>query len=251
MGKRIACFLLTFAFLSLSCLLITKEDGGGKEAKSRHLTAPMYEILGMLSEYLSRFNYYTNEPHPGLIESFYPKEMKVVERFEKLLADHADITGLREHWEKETGKQGHVRFMSSALADVINSFYVRIGMRYSVRAVYEKRWVTLDPEVFASTAKDNMLRFLQGAYSRFGLPDKSSAIMMANAPYKMETIASVLKKLDCSYVMVYVLPSIPHRYQIHFSPSLEVRESLGIQRTVLIPEENFPNGDWRLFKKID
>ena len=252
MRKRIERSLLAFVFLLVSLFLLNANgESGEKAAKSRHLTAPMHEMLGMLNEYLSRFNYYTNEPHPSLIETFYPKETKVVERFEKLLADHAKITGMRRDWKKEIGKQGHVRFMSEAWADVINSFYVRIETRYSVRAVYEKQWATLDPEIFAGASRRNMLRFLQGAYSRFGLPDKSSSIMMANAPYKMQVIADVLKKLGCSDVTIFVLPSIPHLYQVHFAPCPVVREGLGIQRTVLFPEENFPNGDWRLFKKSD
>ena len=40
--------------------------------RDTHLTEPMYEIPGMLDEYISRFDYGTSEPIPDLIESFYP-----------------------------------------------------------------------------------------------------------------------------------------------------------------------------------
>ena len=40
--------------------------------RDTHLTESMYEILGMLGEYISRFDPGTGEPIPDLIESFYP-----------------------------------------------------------------------------------------------------------------------------------------------------------------------------------
>ncbi len=211
----------------------------------------MSEILGMVSEYISRFNYYTGEPHPGLVERFYPAELDLVDRFEKLLAAHAQITGLKRDWRRKIGKQGHVSFLSSSWANELNSFYVRVGKRWAGASPVEKNWATLDPAIFANASREEMLRFLQGVYSRYGSEDKSSAIEMTNAPFKVETIAGVLKKLACAHVTIFVLPSLPHGYRVHFDPSPAVRERLGIQGTFLAPKNDNRCGNWKLFKKIN
>ncbi len=242
----------TAAIFMAACLVnASAVPGAESRARERHLTGPMYEILGMLSEYTSRFDCYTGEPHPGLVEMFYPAELDLADRFEKLLAAHAQITGMKRDWRRKIGKQGHVSFLSSLWANALNSFYVRVGKRWAGSSAVEKNWATLDPAIFSNASKEDRLRFLQGAYSRYGSKDKSSAIEMANASFKVETIAGVLKKLACAHVTIFVLPLLPHGYRVHFDPSPAVRERLGIQRTVLAPKNDNRWGNWKLFKKIN
>ena len=208
--------------------------------RDTHLTESMYEILGMLSEYISRFDYGTGEPIPDLIEYFYPHETNHADRLESLLKSHADMTGLRQDWRKEIGRQGHIYFYSSQWSRIINSFYIKV----------DRTTATLDPTVFQQASQSEMLRFIQGVYVRYGNNDKRSAIRMANAPYKIETIASVLKKLGCSDIVIFVLEYIPHSYQVHFNPSPIVIERLNIEQVALKPDMSDIK-DWRVHKRIN
>jgi len=212
-----------------------------KSRKDMYLTEPMFEILGMLDEYFGRFDPYTGRLNPDLIESFYPHEGKQADRLEELLRVHAALTGTDKDWEREIGSQGHIFFHSQYLAKVINSFYVKV----------EKIDSTLNPAIFDHATQEEMLRFLQGAYARFGLEDKSSAIMMVNANYKIETIAMVLKKLGCTDVVIYELRGLPSQYQVYFNPTSLVKKKLGIETVVLEPRnDRFNYPDWRVYQRI-
>jgi hypothetical protein len=200
----------------------------------------MYEILGMLNEYISRFDYGTGEPIPDLIESFHPDETNHADRLESLLKNHADMTGLKRDWRKEIRRRGHIYFYSSQWSRIINSFYIKI----------DRTTATLDPTVFQQASRSEMVLFMQGVYARYGSDDKRSAIRMANAPYKIETIASVLKKLGCSDVVIFVLEYIPHLYQVHFNPSQIVIERLNIEQVALKPDMN-DSPDWKVYKGIN
>lgn len=110
--------------------------------RDTHLTESMYEILGMLSEYISRFDPSAGEPIPDLIGSFYPHETNHADRLEILLRNHADMTGLRRDWRKEIGRQGHISFYSSQWSRIINSFYIKI----------DRTTATLDPTGWMSAS---------------------------------------------------------------------------------------------------
>jgi hypothetical protein len=241
--KRTIIFCLVTLTIVLSAVVVNAAQWDNEKNLQRdlNLTEPMYEILGMLGEYISRFSYYDGEPHPNLIEIFYPNEIDLVEPFENLLVAHADITGLKKDWKKEKGKQGHIMFYSSLWSNIINSYYIKV----------EKQIATLNTAIFDNASQNEMLRFLQGANERFGAKDKSSSIEMTNAPYKVETIANVLKKLGCKDIVIFVLPALPHGYQVHFNPSPVVKKVLSIKRIVLEPSVKYANADWRLFKKIN
>jgi hypothetical protein len=252
MGKKIQLsFFAVVVLVAASLVNASAVPGAASPTGDRHLTGPMYEILGILSEYISRFDCYSGEPHPDLLETFYPSELDLADRFEKLLAAHAQITGLKRDWRRKIGKQGHVNFLSSLWSNALNSFYVRVGKRWPGSSPVERNWATLDPAIFVNASREDMLRFLQGAYSRYGSKDKSSAIEMANASFKVETIAGVLKKMACVHVTIFVLPLLPHGYRVHFDPSPAVRELLGIQRTVMAPKNDTRCGNWKLFKKVN
>lgn len=205
----------------------------------KHLTEPMFEILGLLGEYISRFSPYTGVPMPDLIERFYPNEIEKADRLEALLGEHAVITGLKKDWRREIGKQGHVWLYSQAWSAIVNSFYVKV----------EKKTATLDAGIFDRATQAEMLRFLRGAYARYGSKDKGSTILMANAPYKVTTISLVLKKLGCTAIAIYRTYRMPNLFQAHFNPSPAVKEFLGIERTVLMPESDLSG--WSVFAKID
>ena len=199
----------------------------------------MYEMLGMLGENMGRFDLYTGDPIPELVESFYPHETHHADHFESLLRAHAALTGLEQDWTRKGGRQKHVRFYSSRWSGVMNSFYVKTS----------ERTATLDARIFEDASEAETLLFLKGVFSRYGSTDKSSHITMANAPHKVTTIGTVLTRLGCSNVVVYVLEWIPHSYAVHFEPSPIVLEQLEIEKITLEPDRS-GNADWKIFKRI-
>ncbi len=210
--------------------------------EDKHLTNPMYELLGMTDEYISRFDYVTGKPLPDLVECFYPDETREANRFDELLTEHARLTGARSDWRKEIGPQGHICFYSAQWAGIINSFYVKV----------DRRTATLDPRIFQKASQDEMLQFLRGAYGRYGSKDGQNFINMANAAYKITTIADVLEKLGCSDIVIYKTPEEyePGSYEIRFKPSPRIAEQLQIKDVVLEPGRNSVT-DWKVYKRVN
>jgi len=230
------------SILSMIILIVLASQvstGPRRKARNLGLTEPLFEIFGMLDEYITRFKYRGGEPEPNLIERFYPGEVKFADRFESLLGTHADLAGLKKDWTRKIGKQGHIGFYSRDWSAMLNSFYIKVNNTVA----------TLDMKIFTAATENEMLRFLRGAYERFGAEDKSSNILMYNAPFKTETIGLVLKKLGCRDVAVFWLGGMPASYQVHFNPSSVVPKNLGITRIVLKPGY-FPE-HWTIYKTIN
>lgn len=234
-------FLLFLLILS-GCASTSDYVRGKPTWESKHLTESMFELLGMAGEYISRFDYWTGEPRPNFVESFYPNEARLADYFESLLEKHALSSWGRKNWSKDVGPQGHIDFYSRDWAERINTFYTKRG----------EKTFTLDPRIFKSASYFEMLSFLRGAYTRYGSNEGSSSITMANASYKVETIAMVLKDVGCSDITIYTLNSIPSPYTVYFNPTSTVAEHLNIKEIVLEPgPEQDERVVWTIYKKVD
>jgi hypothetical protein len=161
-------------------LLLTNLIPGSVLAGKAKLTPAMCEMLGMAAEYISRFDHWSGKPRPGHVESFYPHEIKLAAAYEKLIAAYQKESGLRLTYRRKEGPHGHVHLGSDQLSTIINSFYV-----------LKNKLATLDRKLILSSSKVCRLRYVTGAYARYG--DKGrNVIRMANAGQKVETIGHVL-----------------------------------------------------------
>jgi hypothetical protein len=185
------------------------------------LTPALCEMLGMADEYMSRFDFYSGQPRPGFVEQFYPHERTLADAYEKLIAVYAKESGARLEHERQVLAQGHVVFKSSALADLINSFYVKADARVA----------TLAAKHILQAPRACQLRYLQGAYRRYSDKDRN-VIRMANALHKVTTIGRLLKQLGCKTVTVYTTRTIPGGTVIFFVPDAKVARLLPIKQQI-------------------
>lgn len=182
-------------------------------------TPAMYELLGMADEYMSRFDFYKGTPRPGFVEQFYPKEAQLAEAYVRLIRALEKESGRRFKVERKLGPQGHIELRSDALAAAINAHYVKV----------DGRTATLDRAALLRAPQAQLLRYLRGAYARYGR-NNTSSLRMANAPHKIETLGHVLKKLGCADVVIYATKrTIPGVFEVHFRPSPTVRKALPIK----------------------
>lgn len=178
----------------------------------------MFKILGILDEYISRFNFYTGKPRRNMVERFYPKEKALADLFEELIIQFQKEQKRNYNYYKKIGKQGHITFYSKDLSKIINSFFVIQG-----------RIATLDKNLFKTANKNEKLSFVEGAYLRFGL-DKKNIMRRANTFNKMKTIGFVLKELNCNNIYIFVVRGgIPTIVYLIFDPSEEIRKILEIK----------------------
>lgn len=213
--KRIVCVLFA-VLLGLPAVA----HAGSRGAKRRQLTPAMFEMLGLADEYISRFDYITGKPRPGLVESFYPHEIKLSQRYERLIKAHIKQSGVKLKYTRKVHGQGHISFHSPGLAATINSFYRLEG-----------KLATLDHRHLFKASRKNQLRYLKGAYARYGR-DASNLFAMANATYKVTTIGRLLKKLGCTRVEVYTTRTLPTGTDVFFVPGKRLARELGITRNL-------------------
>jgi hypothetical protein len=173
--------------------------------RKKYLTSSLFNILGMLGEYISRFYAFHGKPIPYYIIGFGPDDKSLINYFEKCIEEYKKTCPVDFDYTKEHKRYGYVRFNSVRLAKIINAFYIDIN----------------------STATD-MLNYIEGAYLNFGIKNKNR-IVIANAYYKIKTIAMVLKKLGCTDVITYSIFSIPTGNSVIFKPKKLVRNRLKIK----------------------
>jgi hypothetical protein len=192
----------------------------------------MYKMLGMLAEYVSRFNVHrVTSRNENLVIYFYPSEKKVAGIFEVLIKQYKkEIKGNFEYSQR-TGKQGHIYFYSKKLNKIVNSFHMMKG-----------RFATLNPGIFSDADISSKLAFLEGVYLRFGC-DNANIIRMYNALNKVETIGLVLKLLGCKNIYIYSTKGlIPRTFDLVFEPSELVQERLTIE--ILRSREHVENQEY-------
>ena len=186
-----------------------------------------FEILGMLNEYMGR------NIEGDYIEGFFPDERSTADYFERLLRKCAVEEGLERRWIRNTGYQGHVTFTGAEIARFINKHY----------RTKESSFVSIDPRVLRTASTDQKLRYIAGAYRRYGDGTGSRRAIFSepNACKRMTLLADVLRSVGCGNVTLYSNAGsgyIPTSYILVFSPTDEVRKRTGIQRELSDKELN-------------
>jgi hypothetical protein len=202
------------------------------------LTPALCEMLGLADEYISRFDH-TGQPRPRFVESFYPKEASLAEAYEKLITAHEKDSGVKFEVTRERGDQGHITLLSETLAEVINSFYVKVNDRVA----------TLDPKVILGAPRECQVRYLQGAYERWA-DREQNAIAMANATSKVETLGLVLKSLGCKTVAVFTTNTVPTGTLVFFEPTEEISKLLPIKTRLTQNEFLAALASGKLYKQL-
>lgn len=204
--------------LALALALLSTLTPGLAAAAPAKLTPAICEMLGLADEYISRFDYYSGKPRPGMVESFYPHETALAAAYEQLIAAYSKESGERLSHTRKVGPQGHVTLVSDRLATIINSFYVQ-----------QARLATLDPKLILGASRTCQLRYLKGAYARYGDAGRN-AIRMANASMKVETIGRLLKQLGCKRVAVFSTDTIPTGTMVFFEPGGAAAKALPVTK---------------------
>ena len=175
-----------------------------KSVSSPSLSEEHVELLGMLDEYVSRFDYHTGEPRPGSVEHFYPNEKAIADSFEELLGR---TFGKGVKVEREVGGQGQIAFKSKPVADAINGQYLKLPSKTA----------TLNPCVVQGWNASQSKAYLRGMLRRFGKEEGGKVhLTMANASWKMRIAAAIAVGLDARILSFYTTPSVPTGYELEF-----------------------------------
>lgn len=172
------------------------------------------------------------------IERFYPAETAEAAQFERLLREFCTDESLPKDWHRTKGSAGHITFSGSRIAAAINTSYsADAGYGYGMYQVG-----ALSRSVSRDASRGDMLRYVTGAYFRFGdyngrfLNSKSSPramFSMANNYSKACVLVDFLSRLGCTNVRCYDTTramTVPTQIVLTFSPNDEVRACLGIRR---------------------
>ncbi|EDY16884.1 hypothetical protein CfE428DRAFT_5513 [Chthoniobacter flavus Ellin428] len=226
-------FLFILAGLSFLLSASTIAQAGPPAGRAR------FELLGMLDEYEGRSlpDPAHSAPSDGfLIESFYGSEVAAANHFEKVLREFCVEESLPQNWkrldEKET-EGGHIFFGSTEITAAINTSFTA-DPRDPLHGV-------VAAEVLRSATRADMLRYVAGAYVRFG--DYQSAhrafFHAANNFSKFCVLTDFLSRLGCRHLRFYddtdagTAPSI---LVLTFRPSLKVKAVTGIRRELTAKE---------------
>jgi hypothetical protein len=156
----------------------------------KKITSSFCEILGMLNEYNSRFDYPSGMTHDTIVEIFYPDETDKLNHFKDLIKQYEKETSQTFLVNENVGPQGHYYLYSDSLSKLLNSYY----------KVDQKNLASLDKNIFQNLRYDLKYSYLRGAYYRFGSGDE---IKIANGINKLKTIALVMEILNVSDIRLY------------------------------------------------
>ena len=179
-----------------------------------------FEILGMLDEYMGRT--LTGDG----VERFYPSEQRAASRFEGLLRQLCASEKIRPDWKRSSGRQGHIYFESAAIAAVLNRHYSPEPSYMIGEAVGYLR-----ADALRSASHPELIRFVQGSYTRYGDEGRRPIFHGANFSQKFRLLVDVLRRLGCSEVCLYddhTSRHIPTAYTLTFRPTAELIEVLGV-----------------------
>ena len=176
----------------LICLfaVITLQLSANQNIKSNR---DFYEILGMLGEYIGRFDYFTGEPYDSMVEQFYPSEVKLANHFLDLISSYENQTGQCFSITKKIGPQGDISIYSKTLSNLINSLYIVDTVDFWFVA-------TLNKNVILNESRILKYSYLRGVYLRYGY---GNIINLANATNKINTIKLVMESLKIKDLKVY------------------------------------------------
>jgi hypothetical protein len=173
------------------------------------------EILGILDEYISRFDYSNGNLRDSLVERFYPHETKIAKHFTELIETYEKEINQDFKIKKVIGNQGHIFFYSESLSNLINSSYI----------LDTSNLASLDKETILSQGVENKIAYLKGIYLRFGSGDE---ISIANGFNKIKTIIAVIQSLEIEGLKLYKSKdSVPTDYILTFPDSKYLKEGKG------------------------
>jgi len=192
-----------------------------------------FEVFGMLGEYVARD---TDGIRIEEFDGYYPTETGAAAHFEKLLRAFCAEEGINPTFDKKVGSEGDIIFFSPAIAAVIDRHYTN---------------GTLDESVFDGASDEDLLRYVAGAYLRFGDDKKRAVIVELNAGRKLHTVGIVLSRLGCSGVKLYYTTNlVPASCVLVFSPSQRVKKRLGILKELAVSELTDHPDDLELWVEI-
>jgi hypothetical protein len=167
-----------------------------------------FEMLGMLGEYISRFNWITGEPYEDLVESFSSDELDLADYFENLIITYEQETGDEFGVIKTISPAGVIHFESEILSQIINAQYI----------IDSSKIASLNSELLLRADTNKKINYIKGCYLRFGTKNR---IQMVNAGEKINTIGLVLKELGCTRIKIYQPKNlvIPMDNVLTFEPS--------------------------------
>jgi hypothetical protein len=178
----------------------------------------------------------------SFIERFYPSEAAAADHFETVLRQFCVDESLPREWHRAKGSAGHITFSGGRIAAAINTSY-SADARYGF-GLY--RVGVLSRSVSRAASRPDMLRYVVGAYIRYGdcdgrLKNSKSAhrafFNMANNYSKVCILVDFLSRLGCTNIRYYTSENtVPTSSFLSFSPSPEVRALTGI-RHEMTPQE--------------
>jgi hypothetical protein len=212
-------------FMAILLLSLTQAlEAADKQQQPSHGRA-LFELLGMLDEYMGR------HIDGKTVESFGVNEKNVADRFEKVLREYCEEEGLKPDFQKQVDPSAEaIIFTSPVIAASLNNHFTNPrGDEYG--GSY------LDPVVFKDATQADLLRYVEGAYERFGRDKGRAVIYMANESGKAEAVGEAMANLGCTRVRIYAsVNTSPTSTVLLFSPSPVVRDALDI-RSEPAPEQ--------------
>jgi len=210
-----------------------------------------YEILGMLDEYGGRPLY-----DAASIESFYGNEKPAADHFEKVLGEFCAEESLPKDWRRaDAGGGGRIEFTGTRIASAINASYTK-----DARAGFGLYDVgVVSASVRRAASRDDMLRYVAGAYIRYGDPDHPSGpgadrrafINVANNYTKLSLLTDFLTRLGCTNLRYYIDDSsAPTGSLLAFTPTPEVKAATGVAREITEAEIKKWNPSLKLQTKL-
>jgi len=229
------------AFLCLSLLTL-----GGNEAVAQasasEVGRPLFELLGMMTE---RFS-----PRPGGTETFGGGDT-TSDHFEAILREYCDRLGIEADIQNELFPERHLIEIRSPTIALIEEKFFR-SPPDGVGPLY------LDKTVFADATDQDLLRYVRGAYLRYGMDGVTASFAMGGlaAANKLREVGLVLSRLGCTDVRLYQtnLNWFGGGFRLLFEPSEIVARAIGAREKMTIEQVaekgQVPLGDWIASRQI-
>jgi hypothetical protein len=212
-------------YLALFVVGFCAREAAASDVRKDGLTR--FEIFGMKDEYMMLDDAMLHDFDGQTIERFYPSESEAAAHFEKLLPAYCVEEGIGATFVKKVDSQNFTYFISPIIAE-------------DIRRHYDKG--ILKKSEFGHASWPDLMRYVLGAYARYNYK-RSAIISAANSPYKIRNLAVVLSRLGCSDLRCYVDDAVPTSNLVVFTPTKEIRQKLGIKKTISFAELNRAFGD--------
>ncbi|NES95413.1 MAG: hypothetical protein F6K32_09305 [Desertifilum sp. SIO1I2] len=190
----------------------------------------LYAVLGFLDEHFGR----TIAKDADVVEHFWVNESQKADLFEKYLNRLVKEYHLQTSLRREVS-EGHTYFVSTELAQFINSFYLKHYLTgtdsdgnpaYTTgRSIFQQNTGQISAVAFPPGDREAKIAYLIGAHQRYA---EQNIFQIVNAYPKAQLIYQFLKELGSPQV-VFVYPDpdrAPCRLRVAFEPTQELIERL-------------------------